>query len=416
MKLTDVAFTYQDRTVAGRQGPTALNGVTLEVRPGEKVGLIGANGTGKSTLLRIMAGTLQPTHGACDPGDGSRALLSLTAGFDPELSGGHNVVMHGILSGLSRDDAIGRIHVVAAAAGLGDAIDRRLATYSAGMRARLCFWTAINLNADLMLVDEVLSVGDAAFRRKSQDALMDVMTGDRAVVIASHNLGFLSGLCERAVWLEGGRIKADGAAADVIGAYREAGAAKPPEPETPSLAPRRKLVVCGVPGSGAGTLAELLSACPRLVAAYDVETNLHLYREPAKAGDLAPDCQVIQVFRDPSRVALCCDTQTGGSGWQQAIAEWNAGLRGALRIRAAIGARFVPVSYERVFGPRRHSSWQGLMRRLELPAQQTDAVRSVLDHALERVRQAREVPNEIAQHVRENADYATYGRIQSLVI
>ena len=174
MLLDNVSFSYRERATFGGEGLAALNRVSLTIRPGEKVGLIGANGAGKSTLLRLMAGILRPTKGTYDAGDANCALLSLTAGFDSDLSGAHNVVMHGMLSGLRREDAIRRIPVVAETAGLVEAINRRVATYSTGMRARLCFWTAMNLDADVMLVDEVLSVGDFEFRQKSRDAMLNL--------------------------------------------------------------------------------------------------------------------------------------------------------------------------------------------------------------------------------------------------
>lgn len=224
MRLEGVTVVFSDSTFFSKdEEVTALNDVSLRVGRGDKVGIIGANGAGKSTLVRVMSGVLKPNAGTVDDEGMSSALLSLNAGFDGELSGTRNVVMHGMLMGLTRREAAARIEAVAEMSGLGEAMDRRVSTYSTGMRARLCFSTAINLEPDILLVDEAIVVGDHEFRAKSERIMRERFTEDRAIVLVSHSLANVEHLCERAVWLGHGEIQAQGDTKDVVRAYREAG-------------------------------------------------------------------------------------------------------------------------------------------------------------------------------------------------
>ena len=268
MRLENVTLRYRERARGESQSVEALSNVSLTVRKGEKVGVIGPNGAGKSSLLRVMAGVLRPDAGSCDAEGMLASLLSLSAGFDPEISGMRNIVMHGLLMGLSRDQAKSRVPEVMAKAGLGDAIHRRVSTYSSGMRARLCFWTAIYMQPDLMLIDEILSVGDQDFREKSRTAILDLMRGDRTVVLASHNLGFISRVCDRVVWVDNGRIRADRATAAVIEAYKRTleTSGRPGKKSPPmQTEQRRNLFVCGAARSGTTALTRLLNTHPDVV-------------------------------------------------------------------------------------------------------------------------------------------------------
>ena len=268
MRLENVSVRFRERARVGSRGVTALSGVSILVSKGEKVGVIGANGAGKSTLLRVMAGVVKPDAGTCDNERMSVSLLSLSAGFDPELSGARNIVMHGMLVGLSRNQAIARVPEVTARAGLGAAIHRRVSTYSSGMRARLCFWTAMRMQPDLMLIDEVLSVGDQEFRAQSRAAISDLMEGEGTVVVASHNLSFVSRLCDRVIWIDTGRVRDDGPAESVIESYKltlssarvEDTGEPPRDPEQ-----RRVMFVCGAARSGTTALARLLNTHPDIV-------------------------------------------------------------------------------------------------------------------------------------------------------
>lgn len=266
MRLSNVSVTYRDQRMR-RSGPVlALSDISASIRPGEKVGLIGANGAGKSTLLRVMAGILRPNGGAIETNGMRASLLSLSAGFDMDLSGVRNVVLHGMLTGLTPKEAAARVPAVADRAGLGNAIHRRVSTYSTGMRARLCFWTAMSLDADVMLIDEVLSVGDQEFREKSRTAMQDLMRGDQTVVLASHNLAFVGGLCDRVIWLDGGRVRMDDYAEVVLDEYRLPAKPPPPNPvRRTESRERRQLFVCGTGRSGTTAMTRLLNTHPDIV-------------------------------------------------------------------------------------------------------------------------------------------------------
>ena len=229
MKLDRVSVVYAEAGFLSRAPKVvALRDVSLRVAPGDKLGLVGANGAGKSTLLRVMAGVLKPDAGAVDSRGMSTALLSLHAGFDGELSGERNIVMHGMLMGLTRKEAKARVAAVAEMSGLGEALRRRASTYSTGMRARLCFSTAINLDPDVLLLDEIFSVGDREFREKSERTMLERFQGDKAIVYVSHNVNMMERVCDRAIWLHGGEVCAEGDATDVLAAYRKSGANEKP--------------------------------------------------------------------------------------------------------------------------------------------------------------------------------------------
>ena len=224
MRLRDVSVVYAREGLFLKTGDVmALCNVSMRIGAGEKVGVIGANGAGKSTLMRVIAGVLKPNSGTVDDEGMSSALLSLNAGFDATLSGVRNIVMHGMLMGLTRREASARVETVTEMSGLGDAIHRRVSTYSSGMRARLCFSTAINLDPDVLILDEVFSVGDKDFREKSERIMLERFESDRAILVVSHSPVRLERLCDRVIWLDQGTIRAQGDAKDVIAAYRKDG-------------------------------------------------------------------------------------------------------------------------------------------------------------------------------------------------
>lgn len=224
MRLRNVSVVYAREGLFLKTGEVAaLRDVSLHIGNGEKVGVIGANGAGKSTLMRVIAGVLKPNSGTVDDGGMSSALLSLNAGFDATLSGVRNIIMHGMLMGLTRRQALARVETVTEMSGLGEAIHRRVSTYSSGMRARLCFSTAINLDPDMLILDEVFSVGDKDFREKSERIMLERFEGDKAILLVSHSPSRLERLCERVIWLDQGSIRAQGEAKDIIAEYRKMG-------------------------------------------------------------------------------------------------------------------------------------------------------------------------------------------------
>ena len=198
----------------------ALKDVSFEVPVGTTFGVIGSNGSGKSTLLKCLAGILVPERGSVEISGRISALLELGAGFHPELSGRENVFLNGAILGLSKKEIAARFDSIVDFAGLEDFIDTPVKNYSSGMFVRLGFAVAAHVEPEVLLVDEVLSVGDEAFQRKSAEKIDQFRRDGRTIVLVSHGLGSVEQMCESAAWLDHGQIKAVGPAADVISEYR----------------------------------------------------------------------------------------------------------------------------------------------------------------------------------------------------
>lgn len=224
LTLCDVSYSYRARRDNFEHGEhRVLDGVSLCVKRGDKLGVIGRNGAGKSNLLRLMAGILAPQRGEVHRQPGVRcSLLSIGLGFREHLSGRDNAVLAAMLQGMPRREAQARLHEIQSFSELGVSFDEPVRTYSAGMRARLGFTTALLTEVDILLIDEVLGVGDVAFRKKAVQALRQKISGEITVVMVSHAEGQVANLCTRAVWLEDGRMLADGAVAQVQEAYKAA--------------------------------------------------------------------------------------------------------------------------------------------------------------------------------------------------
>ncbi|HXJ33245.1 MAG TPA: ABC transporter ATP-binding protein [Candidatus Eisenbacteria bacterium] len=212
----------------------ALSAVTFSIRGGESVGIVGRNGAGKTTLLKVIARVLRPSRGTVAVRGRVAPLLELGAGFDPELSGRENVFLNGALLGRSRREMRERFARIVEFAELEEFIDAPLRTYSTGMVARLGFAVATDVEADVLLLDEVLSVGDFAFQKKSYDRITSFLGGGATFLLVSHSPDVVRQLCQRAIWVEGGRIVADGPAGAVIDAFT--GGAAPAAPPADALA------------------------------------------------------------------------------------------------------------------------------------------------------------------------------------
>jgi ABC-2 type transport system ATP-binding protein len=197
----------------------ALKGVTFEIAEGSTFGLIGENGSGKSTLLKCIARILRPERGEIKTRGKISALLELGAGFHPELSGRENIYLNGAILGLTRKQLEARFDEIVAFAGLEQFIDSPVKNYSSGMYVRLGFSVAINVDPDILLVDEVLAVGDESFQRKCSEKFADFKESGKTIVVVSHALGAMQALCDNLALLEHGTLKAVGPSRDVIDSY-----------------------------------------------------------------------------------------------------------------------------------------------------------------------------------------------------
>jgi ABC-2 type transport system ATP-binding protein/lipopolysaccharide transport system ATP-binding protein len=197
----------------------ALRDLDLAIKPGEIFGIIGRNGAGKSTLLKVMARILVPTQGRIIVVGKTAPLLEVGAGFHPELTGRENVFLNAALLGYSRTQMQTRFDQIVTFAGVEDFIDAPLRTYSTGMVARLGFAVATSVRPDILLVDEVLSVGDVAFQEKCLDRMRTFQQQGTTIVLVTHALDWVRQLCQRAIWLEEGSIAAQGQADTVVGRY-----------------------------------------------------------------------------------------------------------------------------------------------------------------------------------------------------
>jgi len=197
----------------------ALDDVSMEVAAGETFGLIGENGSGKSTLLKCIARILRPDSGSINVEGKISALLELGAGFHPELSGRENVYLNGSILGLSKKELDQRFDEIVEFAGLERFIDTAVKNYSSGMYVRLGFSVAINVNPDVLLIDEVLAVGDEAFQRRCADKFSEFKQAGKTIVIVSHGLGAVRTMCDRVLWLEHGLARMVGDSSEVIDGY-----------------------------------------------------------------------------------------------------------------------------------------------------------------------------------------------------
>ncbi len=198
----------------------ALEDASFDLHAGETLGVIGENGAGKSVLLKVLARITPPTRGTATIRGRVGAMLEVSAGFHHELTGRENVFLSGAILGMSQREIAARMDRIVDFAEITDAIDTPVKRYSSGMTARLAFSVAAHLDAEIMLVDEVLAVGDTAFRAKCLDAMRSLARSGRSIVFVSHELDMLERLCDRAILIDHGRIVADGAPQDLVALHR----------------------------------------------------------------------------------------------------------------------------------------------------------------------------------------------------
>ncbi len=198
----------------------ALDDVSLEIAKGEAFGIIGANGAGKSTLLKVMAKTLKPSSGSVNVYGKTSTLLSLGLGMKPDLSGRRNVYLGGLAAGMRKAEIDEKFDSIVDYADIGEAIDRPVKTYSSGMFSRLAFSVAMALEPNIILLDEILAVGDEAFRDKSMATMRELLANAGTIVFVSHSLPNVVEFCDRVMWLDQGRIRKTGDPQTVIDMYK----------------------------------------------------------------------------------------------------------------------------------------------------------------------------------------------------
>ena len=214
------------QTLFGRWGKFykehwVLRDVSFTVDRGECIGIIGRNGAGKTTLLQILCGITTPTHGSTKVDGRLAPILALGAGFDFELTGRENALIGGAILGLKKAEIVARMDSIANFADIGDFFYQPLKMYSSGMSARLAFAICAHADADILIVDEALSVGDGAFGAKC-DAFIKTFAAHGTIIVVSHSLSTLEQLCDRLIWIDNGEVRAIGAPSDVIPGYRRA--------------------------------------------------------------------------------------------------------------------------------------------------------------------------------------------------
>lgn len=215
-------FRRNGRSQLGESTFWALKDVSFDIKQGEIVGIIGQNGAGKSTLLKIISRITVPTNGRAEIYGRVGSLLEVGTGFHPELTGRENVYLNGAIIGMKKEEIRRRFDAIVDFAEIGKFLDTPVKRYSSGMYVRLGFAVAAHLEPEILLVDEVLAVGDAAFQKKCLDKIGDVAKGGRTVIFISHNMVAVHSLCRRVIWVNGGKVLEDGQSAEIVARYMSA--------------------------------------------------------------------------------------------------------------------------------------------------------------------------------------------------
>ena len=220
---SDKPNTMKERLVRGFKSKnevhTVLKSIDLEIKKGETVALIGVNGSGKSTLLKLMTKIIFPNKGTVETQGKLTSLLELGAGFHPDFTGRENIYFNAAIFGLTKKEIDDRLNEIIEFSELGEFIDSPIRTYSSGMYMRLAFAVAINVNADILLIDEILAVGDQHFQDKCFAKLEELAKSDMTIVIVSHSIDPLRKLCNRGIWINNGEVQMDGKFDKVVNAY-----------------------------------------------------------------------------------------------------------------------------------------------------------------------------------------------------
>ncbi|WP_202128832.1 ABC transporter ATP-binding protein [Paenibacillus dendrobii] len=199
----------------------ALNNINVSINPGESIGVIGTNGSGKSTLLKIISKILYPTSGEIEINGTISSLLELGAGFKPDYTGRENVYLNGSILGLSKKEIDDKFESILEFSEIGDFIDQPVRTYSSGMYMRLAYSVAVSSIPDILLIDEILSVGDSKFKKKCINKIMELKQQGTTILLVSHSDSMVNKICDRLIWLDKGNLVMDGSSNEVMPCYKE---------------------------------------------------------------------------------------------------------------------------------------------------------------------------------------------------
>lgn len=220
LELKSVSFSYRTgKTFFSKKRKKVLDNISLEIRHGETLGIIGRNGAGKSTLLRLLSDIVSADEGKVIRNCKKVNLLSIELGFSEQLDGRSNIILSGLFNGFSKHEITSKINAIIEMSGIGDAVNNKLITYSSGMRARLGFSIAYHLEPDILLIDEILGVGDLDFQVKSEQLIKEKMNSDQTVVLVTHDPNLVKSVCDRVIWIEHGQVKMQGACEYVMQEY-----------------------------------------------------------------------------------------------------------------------------------------------------------------------------------------------------
>ena len=289
MRHADRRNTLKERLVRGRSRNTqdfwAVKDVNVQIPRGSVYGLIGHNGSGKSTLLKLITGIYRPTEGRITTDGRVAALIELGAGFHPDMTGRENIRLNGSILGLSKGEIDSAMETIIDFSGLREFIDDPVKHYSSGMYVRLGFSVAVHMKPDVLLVDEVLAVGDEEFQRKCFDHLYTLRRQGRTIVVVSHGLGQLEGLCDEVAWLDHGTVQEIGPATQVIGSYLHQVNADEAKANADVAATREDTTMRAGSGTIRSTACRLVDAQHAAInhaetgTTFGIEVDLHCYEE-----------------------------------------------------------------------------------------------------------------------------------------
>ena len=349
----------------------ALRDVSFDLAAGEVLGVIGRNGAGKSTLLKIISEITEPTEGEAHLFGRIASLLEVGVGFHPELSGRENVYLNGAILGMSRAEIRRKFDEIVAFAEVEQFIDTPVKRYSSGMYVRLAFAVAAHLEPDVLIVDEVLAVGDVAFQRKCLGKMENIASHDRAVLVVSHNMSIVTQLCEKVVWLERGRIVQSGPVRSVVAAYLAQGAGgadtwSPPRREEAAPIALHSVSIERAGGSdiagdepfnivfdysvtgpvASGRLALVVNASDGTPVFASASTDrLPALREPWKPGRHRARCQIPGNFLAPGNyyVTISEPTEDGGDIIHDGVLTFTISEQNSLAARDGRGGAIAPL-------------------------------------------------------------------------